>query len=106
MKDGSTLREHLEAGARQGSAEAAADLAGPDLPLAGAHLWQWFLELNAARTSNGWGPNAIGYGELQAWARLTRRAPAAHEVEALRALDRAFMEASAAAAKAKEATSK
>jgi hypothetical protein len=96
MKDGvSMLRDHLEAAARQGSREAQAELLAPDLPLAGAHLWQWFLELNAARTSNGWGPNAIGYAELDAWARLTRRAPAVHEIDALRALDRAFMESAA-----------
>jgi hypothetical protein len=88
-KDGSTLGEHLAAAAAAGSVRAALDLLGPDLPLAAAHLWQWFLELDSARGSNGWGLNPVGYAEIEAWARLTRRSPAPWEIEILRALDRA-----------------
>lgn len=88
------MREHLEAAAAQGSAQAQADLQGPDLPLAGAHLWLWFLELDSARGSNGWGLNPVGYAEMEAWARLTGRRPGPHEIETLRALDRARLAAS------------
>jgi hypothetical protein len=49
------------------------------------------VELAGARTSNGFGPNAIGYGELQAWARLTGRDPSPWEVSVLRRMDAAML---------------
>ena len=64
------------------------ELAGPGLPEDGAHVWRWFLELNQARNSSGFGPESIAYQEVDAWARLTRRNPRAHEVMWLLALDR------------------
>ena len=61
------------------------------MPTAVAHLWAWFIELSAARGSSGFGPLPIGYGEIDAWARLTMRDPTPAEVTALRRLDGVFL---------------
>lgn len=56
------------------------------------YLWRWFLELHGGRTSNGFGVNPIGWLELDAWSRLTGRRLAGWEVQAIRDLDRAFLQ--------------
>jgi len=92
LPDGHSEREHLQAAARNpGPAGAIARerLRGPGLPPEVAYLWDWFLELDSARTSNGFGLNPIGYTELAAWAALTGRSPLPWEVRWLMALDRA-----------------
>jgi hypothetical protein len=58
-----------------------------------SHVWSWFLELNAARTGNGYGPNPIAYSEIAAWKELKGASPRAFEVDMLRALDGAYLEA-------------
>jgi len=95
-KDGSTLREHLERVAQMGGphgARVAAQLAGPEFPEACAHVWTWFCALHGARSFGPNGPNPIGYAEIAAWARLTRRAPQAWEVDLLRELDGVWLTA-------------
>lgn len=92
LKDGATYRQHLERAAQAGSPRARRELSeGPALPAACAYVWTWFLELHAARGSNGYGPNPIGFVELEAWARLTGRQPTPWEIAALRALDAAWL---------------
>jgi len=94
MKDGHLYREHLEAAAKSAGPAgriAAAELAGPEFPEACAYVWTWFCELSGARRFDDGVPQPIGYPELQAWARLTRRAPSDWEVEFLRALDLAWL---------------
>jgi hypothetical protein len=92
--DGTPRRAHLEAAASTGSQAARAELEAADAadPGPGRHLWDWFLELHAARGSNGFGPSAVGWQELDAWSRLTRRHPAAWEIAAIRELDRVYLE--------------
>jgi len=61
------------------------------LPDCAAYLWLWFLELHRARTGNGFGPNPIGYVEIDAWQRVTGRKLSPWEVDMMFALDGAFM---------------
>lgn len=67
------------------------DLLGPACPEPLVHVLGWFAELGAARGSNGFGPEPIGYAEIDAWSRLTGRDPDPFEVRAIRALDRVFL---------------
>lgn len=83
------MRVHLERAAEL-TGRRPAELDGPDLPEAIAYVWGWYLELDAARSGNGWAPNPLGYGEIAAWAKLTGRRPTRFEVAVLRALDGVF----------------
>jgi len=75
-------------------------LDGPQLPVDCMHLWFWFLELSAARGSNGFGPNPLSFHDIEAWSRLTNTVIRPNELRALIALDHAYLidyaEASAA----------
>lgn len=61
------------------------------MPPVGIYLFGWFCELSSARGAGGLGPAAITYPDLDAWARLTRRAPTPWEVGTIKALDAAFL---------------
>jgi len=63
------------------------DLAFPEIDEMAMYLWEWFMELNAQRTSNGFGQNPIQFVDIQAWANLTNRFPLAWEVKAIRTID-------------------
>lgn len=91
LKDGHTLRQHLKAAAAQRSRRAIADLAGPELPADCAYVWTWFLELHRARGSNGFGPEAIGYRDIEAWAWLKGLRLAPFELDSLVALDQLWL---------------
>ena len=58
----------MESLARQGDVGAQAELANqPALPRHAAYLWRYFLELDATRTSSGFGPNPITRLEIRLW---------------------------------------
>jgi hypothetical protein len=63
------------------------DLVFPEIDEMAMYLWGWFMELNAQRTSNGFGQNPIQFVDIQAWANLTNRHPLAWEVKAIRGID-------------------
>ena len=63
------------------------DLVFPELDQMAMYIWEWFMELNSQRTSNGFGQNPITYLDIQAWASLTGRFPLAWEVRAIRNMD-------------------
>lgn len=63
------------------------NLIGPEMNPEAERLWAWFLELNNARSGSGFGPNPIGYVELEAWSRLMNISLAPWEVRALRLTD-------------------
>lgn len=63
------------------------DLIFPEVDEMAMYLWDWFMELNAQRTSNGFGQNPIQFIDIQAWANLTRRYPLAWEIQAIRQID-------------------
>lgn len=65
----------------------------PELPYGSGYLLEWFYQLNARRPPGFDSPAAIPYSEIEAWARLTDSNPRPHEVDALTAMDSAFLEA-------------
>jgi hypothetical protein len=86
-KDGAAVGAHLAAAARRGHAGAAELLEGPEIPEALADLAEWSRELARQRQYHMSGPQPLTYQEVEAWARLTDRQPAPHEVRALMLLD-------------------
>lgn len=87
-----TLKAHLATGAR------------PVVPEAGRLIWSWFIEISATRTYNPAGPNPISYGEIEAWARLNRWPIEPCHVEAIVAMDRAYLDHAYSKAKAPDGT--
>jgi len=67
----------------------------------GAHIVEWFAELTATRgitaiVGMGGGdilPDAINHREIEAWAALSRNDPQPWEIQALRAMDTAYIAA-------------
>lgn len=55
------------------------------------HIWEWFLELNRCRSSNGFGLNSISFLEIDAWSRLTGNKPKPFELRAIQELDVTFL---------------
>lgn len=93
LKDGSTVRQNLEAVARQ-TGRRPDGLDGPPLPPAGYQVWEWFLELNSTR-ADGFGLSPIKYSDIHAFFDLIGERPARWQLAALRRLDRVVLEASA-----------
>ena len=72
----------------------AAHLAGgaPRPPEAGVPLWNAFLALSGTRRHNGTGPEAITFGEIEAWCRLMRVPLQPRHVRIIVALDRVWLQ--------------
>jgi hypothetical protein len=91
---GYSARAHLMGKAKRGSeksrAAARADLTLPPLPARAAYLWEWFEELDRARSAGMHGTDGLSYPMIDAWARLTRREPTAEEIETLLLMDMAW----------------
>lgn len=64
----------------------------PEVPPGVGYLWAIFTNLHRARGSGGFGPNPIGWQDILAYSTLMRIDFAPWEVEAIRALDDAFLE--------------
>ena len=54
------------------------------------HVWGWFWTLSARRKS---GPEALTFGEIGEWQRITGQAVLPEEVEMLTAMDDAYLRA-------------
>lgn len=89
--DGSTRRDHLHVAAAATKKTPVELLDQPEFPESAKHVWDWFLELNAGRTASMAGLNTISYSEIKAWADLLKENLAVWEVNAIKALDRAFL---------------
>lgn len=92
---GGALRDHLEQVARQTGKQPRQLAEEPELWAAAEHIWEWFLELHAARPT-ALGPQPISYGEIAAWATVNRLSPQLWELDALRAVDGSWRSALAA----------
>ncbi|WP_027685055.1 phage tail assembly chaperone [Rhizobium leguminosarum] len=57
------------------------------MPVAGEQVWYWFRELDCQRTSNGFGPNAIGFQAISEWSRLRGVTLKQWQLDAIIALD-------------------
>lgn len=87
-KDGSTLRAHLRQAERSSKKKL---IRNPKVPDAAVHLWGWFWQLNDARPEGFSSAGPLTFGEIAAWAGLTGITPHPWEVEALKAMDRAYL---------------
>lgn len=91
-EDGTTAREHLVKVWRQTRKPPKA-LAEAEMPEWGAYLLSLFHDLAAGRGSTGFGPSAITWGEMESWLRLRRLHLAGWEIDVLRRLDHAWLQA-------------
>lgn len=62
----------------------------PSVPYETRHLWRWFCDISRARTA-GWGVDPISWTDAWSYFRMLRIRPQPWEVEAIRALDDAFI---------------
>lgn len=67
------------------------DLVAPDIDPSLVYLWNWFAELCGGRSWAGSGPGPLSYLEIEAWARLTKRAITSFEVQCIKALDKIYL---------------
>lgn len=68
----------------------------PRVPPAGLRVWGLFLALHAGRGGGFSGPMPIALSEIEAYARLSQEPMRPFEVEIVRAMDAAYLEAVAA----------
>jgi len=91
-KDGHTPRAHLEA-AQKMTGKAPRRLTEAEVPSWGQYLLNLFWDLQSARGSTGWGPAAMSWADMTAWIQLRRLRLDAWEVDVLRRLDQAWLQA-------------
>lgn len=60
------------------------------LPLEAEHLWRWYADLDAGRSA-GFDLNPISWSDMRAYFALHRLRPKPWELQALRALDDAYL---------------
>jgi hypothetical protein len=71
-----------------------------EIPSSCIEVWQWFLQLNETRSSNGFGFDPIGYGDICAFFQLIQIVPEMWELDLIRGLDRTVLGVYAAKQKA------
>lgn len=87
---GAAVSDHYAALERSGRK---AKPKGPTLHPSAVHVWNLFAQVSAARTGSGFGPNPLTYSEIDAFSRLTGWTLDPWEVDAIRALDDAYITA-------------
>ena len=65
----------------------------PEVPEQVDHVWSWFWQLSEKRQRGFDSPNPISYSDVESWARLTNNYILPEEVEAIMALDSAYLTA-------------
>ena len=65
--------------------------AGPRLPPEVAHIWGAYQDLDLSRSSSGFGPNPIAYGEILAYGALLGVVWRPWQIRAIKTLDAAFL---------------
>lgn len=85
------MLDHLLAAERQTGQTPKMLLDRPRCPEGCEPLWQAFKELHATRGNNGFGPNRITFGEIDAYQRVTGTVMKPWEIEAIRRADRAYI---------------
>jgi hypothetical protein len=88
--DGSTLNDHLKSLWRQ-TGRKPDQLERVEFPPLMRAVWSHFLELNNARTSNGFGANPLTYAEIYAWNNLTGANVSADDVRIIKQLDNVYL---------------
>ena len=88
--DGSKQRDHWEAGAVAGNADALAKLTAPEYPDCVDYLWKWALELHGRSGVSMSGLAPLTYEAITAWAVLRKVWLTPSEVKALIDIDTAL----------------
>ena len=96
--DGTTQRDHILEVCKQtgktpeelGVSETSLDEEIP-IPEDGLYLWFYFQELSGGRINSGFGPTALSWSDMEAWARLTSTLLTPYEILTLRSMDTAFL---------------
>lgn len=68
-----------------------AQLEPKEMPECLLYLWGWFCELSNSRQYAEYGPMALSYTEIQAWANLMKSDPTAWEVDVIKQIDRVYL---------------
>lgn len=92
---GSSVGDHVRSARRQRKKE---EPKPPPVPPAGVHLWDTFVELSRRRqVAVGMGavPQPITHQDIEAWCRLKAWPLAPWEIDAIVAVDDAYLEAQA-----------
>jgi hypothetical protein len=63
----------------------------PEKPVLGNHVWDWFLELNRARSTGGFSVSPLSYFDIAAWSSLTKTRIEPWELKALCLLDEEYI---------------
>lgn len=84
------MADHMAVVARKGRLKERRAVEGPELPRGAVGAWNAYARLTATR-GGGFGPGAITYAEIEAFVRLTGHTLDPWEVEAVRALDDAYL---------------
>lgn len=63
-----------------------------DFPPEAEHIWRYWIELNKARQSNGFGINTISWLELDAWSRMTNTDLEPWEINAIFDIDAEYLQ--------------
>lgn len=63
----------------------------PEIPELGTHIMGWFWELNSRRVMGMEMPHPLSFTEIDAWRRLTNTYVLHEEIEALIAIDSAYL---------------
>lgn len=66
-----------------------------ECPPEALHVWEWFRQLSARRTSSGFGLNPITYLDVDAWSRLRGIRPEVWELDGVFLLDSLYLVAMA-----------
>ena len=91
-EDGVSQREKLEkVHSTTGKRPAALD--HEPFPVAAFDAWHLWMDIHAGRTSNGMGASPLSWLDLDAWSRLRGMKPTFTELELIRTIDRAFLNA-------------
>lgn len=65
----------------------------PDIMRGSEHILQWFHQLSATRRPGFSGPAPLNFGDIRAWSDLTGTITRPDEIEAILAMDSAYLEA-------------
>lgn len=104
--DGSTLRDNLLAVQKMTGKAQSELLNPPELPQGAYYVWSWFLKLNSARSSNGFGLNPLNYTEIKSFFDLEGVYPTDWELDILKALDGLALESFSKSQKRQEESNK
>lgn len=86
QKDGTTLRDNLEAVYRM-TGKKPKELETGVLPECLTHVWYWFLQLNSQRTNNGFSLNPITNQDMWFFFQLEGIEPESWELDLIRKFD-------------------